>query len=293
MEGFRSTVVIPVFNTGEVLRETLECVLSLSGEKDEVVIVDDCSTDAKTLDVIKGFRRRPNVKVVRHDRNRGLGAARNTGVKNASADIIIPLDSDDLLAPEYCEKMLEPFKDPEVAFTYCNVQCFGDSEELWPTVPFDEARIVKTQYICGCSPFRRSVHEAVGGYSEEEVFRDMNEDWDFWLGVIERGYKGVYVPGGMYLYRRHELNMTTVPRIFSAVVQRRMLERHWGFITKYVSPEQFMAHGYEEAGYAHLKTGEPKTSAWYAGKLLKIPRKRLKGVRLLISTARHILNKGI
>jgi hypothetical protein len=168
------------------------------------------------------------------------------------------------------------------------VQCFGDSEELWPTVPFDEARIVKTQYICGCSPFRKLVHEAVGGYLEEP----RNEDWDFWLNVVKHGYKGVYVPGGLYLYRRHGANMSMDPRTFAVTIQERILERHKDFILEYMTPRQFLAWAYHQAGYGHLMTREPLITIKYAIKLLTIPGKRLLGVELLMATARHIVKNG-
>ncbi len=271
------------------MKETLECAFSQSGGKDEIIIVDDASTDRDTLDIIDDFRKRKYVKVVRHERNRGLGAARNTGVTNASAEIIVPLDADDLLAPGYFEKMLAPFSDPAVAFTYCDVQCFGDSNELWPSAPFDRGRILRMQYICGCSPFRKRVHEVVGGYCEEDVFRDMNEDWDFWLSVCEQGFKGVYVTGGLYLYRIHGVNMSKVPRTFSAAIQQRMLERHKEFILKYIPAQRFLAHGYEETGYAHLKKNEPLAAMDYILKLLTTPGKRLQGVRLGVATVRHVL----
>lgn len=288
--NYRSTVIIPVFNTGAVLSETVESVLSQSDGKDEIIIIDDASTDMVTINTIEEFRSNPVVKIVRHEHNRGLGAARNTGVKNASADIIVPLDSDDMLAEGYFEKMIPPLSDPEVAFTYCDVQCFGSSDELWRSSPFNAEKIIESQYICGCSPFREKVHQDVGGYCEEDIFREMNEDWDFWLSVCERGFKGVYIPGGYYLYRRHESNMTKLPRTFSPLIQQRMLERHWAFITKYITPNQFMANGYKEAGYGYLQLNKPLKAIGYAWKLLTTPGWRKDGILLFMLTIKKALS---
>lgn len=285
----RSTIVIPVFNTGILLKETVECAITQSGGKDEIIIVDDASTDKTTLDIIRDIQINSNVKIIRHEQNRGLGASRNTGVKNATAEIIVPLDSDDLIAPGYFENMLSPFSDPEVAFTYCDVQCFGESNELWVAKSFKEEYIIKSQYICGCSPFRKKIHEAVGGYCEEEIFRKMNEDWDFWLSVCEKGYKGVYVPGGYYLYRRHKSTMSTAPRTFSPSIQQRMLERHRDFIIKYMTPKHFMAHSYKEAGFAYLELNKPTQAAEYAWKLLTTPGWRKDGILLFLRAMRKSL----
>lgn len=298
--GFRSTVIIPVFNTGAVLRETVESVLSQSDGKDEIIIIDDASTDIVTINTIEEFRSNPIVKIVRHERNRGLGVARNTGVKNASSEIIVPLDSDDILAEGYFEKMIPPFSDPEVAFTYCDVQCFGKSDELWKSSPFNAERIIESQYIRACSPFRKSIHAAVGGYCEEDIFR-YNEDWDFWLSVCEKGFKGVYVPSGLflyrryvpsglYLYRRSNTNMTSVPRTFSPAVQQRMLERHRDFITRHMSAQEFLAHGFSEAGYGYLLLNRPIRAIRYVGKLLTTPGWRKNGILLFLFAVKKALN---
>lgn len=292
---YRSTVIIPVFNTGSLLREAVESVLSQSGGKDEIIIVDDASTDLETINTIDEYRFVQTIRIVRHEWNKGLGAARNTGVINASADIIVPLDSDDILAEGYLEKMLLPFSDQDISFTYCDVQCFGDSKDLWLSSVFNLEKIVDSQYICGCSPFRKSIHENVGGYCEDDVFRNMNEDWDFWLSVCEMGYKGVYIPGGYYLYRRHKSSMSRNPRIFSAVVQRHLLERHVSFITKYKTFDQFMAQSYKEAAFAFLELKKPLDAVGYAWKLLNSPGSIKDGIKLILAAfmvlLKNIINK--
>jgi len=281
--NYRSTVIIPVFNSGSFLDEAVESVLLQSNGKDQIIIIDDASTDVLTINAIEKLRSNPVVEIVRHERNKGLGAARNTGVVNALADIIIPLDSDDMLADGYFEKMLPPFSDPNIAFTYCDVQCFGDSNDLWKSSDFSAEKIVDSQYICGCSPFRKSVHQSVGGYCEEEVFLNMNEDWDFWLSVCENGYKGVYVPCGQYFYRRHESSMSCKPRTFSPAVQKHLLKRHSDFITKYKTPDQFMAQSYKDAASAYIKLGKPIEAVRYLCKLIFISGWRKDGLKLILS----------
>lgn len=286
--NYRSSVIIPVFNTGAVLRETVESVLSQSDGKDEIIIVDDASTDKVTLEILESLKAIDNVKLIRNDRNRGHRFTRNTGVAHALSEIIVFLDSDDMLAPGYFEKMLSPFSDPEVAFTYCDIQCFGEINDLWKSEPFTKERIIEYQYICGCSPFRKSVFEAVGGLCEEEIFL-LNEDWDFWLSVCERGFKGVYIPGGYYLYRRHKSNITNLPRTNSPAIQRRMLERHWDFITKYMTSEQFMAHGYKEAAYAYLQMNKPVDAIRYVWKLLMTSGRRKDAILLILTALKKTL----
>jgi glycosyltransferase involved in cell wall biosynthesis len=91
--GDRISVIIPVFNRrGEVLR-AIASALAQTLPPDEILVVDDASTDG-TADVVAALQDR-RIKLLRHARNRGAAAARNTGIEGAEGDWIALLDSDD------------------------------------------------------------------------------------------------------------------------------------------------------------------------------------------------------
>jgi len=94
-------VVIPVFNGGGYLAEAVASVRSQSVRPDEIVVVDDGSTDGTAA----WLRAQEDLTVVTQE-NRGAGAARNRGVQNVSASILAFLDADDLWRPEYIEHQL-------------------------------------------------------------------------------------------------------------------------------------------------------------------------------------------
>jgi len=89
-------VVIPCFNDGRYLQEALNSLYAQSCGDWEAVVVDDGSTDPRTLNVLDAINH-PRVLVHRHEKNRGLAAARNTGVKLTKAPIVFPLDADKLI----------------------------------------------------------------------------------------------------------------------------------------------------------------------------------------------------
>jgi glycosyltransferase involved in cell wall biosynthesis len=93
----RFSVVIPAFNRERELPRAIASCLSQEHTSFEVVVVDDGSTDA-TARSVSGFRD-PRLRFVRHDVNRGQGASRNTGVREAVGDWVVMLDSDDELLP--------------------------------------------------------------------------------------------------------------------------------------------------------------------------------------------------
>jgi glycosyltransferase involved in cell wall biosynthesis len=91
------SVVIPTFNReSELLRAVASCLVQEHPDF-EVIVVDDGSTDA-TAHTISSIRD-PRLRLIRHSVNRGQGAARNTGVRAATAEWVVPLDSDDELLP--------------------------------------------------------------------------------------------------------------------------------------------------------------------------------------------------
>src|SRR6516162_10335341 len=105
MDPTKSTVsvVIPCFNGGRHLPETLACILAQTRAPDEILVVDDGSTDEATRALL--VNPPPRVRVLHKKSNEGLGFARNTGVENTTGELIMMLDDDDLIAPECIEKM--------------------------------------------------------------------------------------------------------------------------------------------------------------------------------------------
>lgn len=86
----RISVVIPTYGRSRFLAEAVQSVRSQSRPADEIIVVDDCSEEPVSV---------PGVRIVRHARNMGPAAARNTGLAHASGDLLLFLDDDDTIAP--------------------------------------------------------------------------------------------------------------------------------------------------------------------------------------------------
>jgi len=101
------SVIIPVFNSAKTLPKTLDSLQNQSLRKDqfEVILVDDCSSDSDTLDILKKIEKKGfkdlNISIIRHSKNKWSAESRNTGVKQASAQYICCLDSDDFVSENY------------------------------------------------------------------------------------------------------------------------------------------------------------------------------------------------
>ncbi len=199
------TVVIPCHNQGRFLGNALLSVYEQTRKSFEIVVVDDGSDDAETIAVIERLDLL-RTRVVR-TANRGLPAARNTGIRAGRGEFVVPLDADDALAPTYLEEMLAALAPhPAAAYAHCYGEYFGDYAGYWITRPYNAYQLLLSNSVLGCVLLRRRAWEDVGGY--DETMRNGNEDWDLWLRLLEVGWEQVQVPRPLFRYRRHGVSMS-------------------------------------------------------------------------------------
>ena len=124
------SIIIPLYNVEEYIVECLESVARQTYQgKIECIIVDDCGTD-KSLSIteqfISDYEGKIDFKLVHHAKNRGLSAARNTGVEHASGDYIYFLDSDDYISDDCIEVLAEPLKNKEYDMVIGDYRVIGN-----------------------------------------------------------------------------------------------------------------------------------------------------------------------
>jgi hypothetical protein len=201
----RVSVLMPCFNHGVYIREAIESVAAQTVSDWEIVVVDDGSTDAATVDTLRRLEA-PRVTVLRTE-NRGLPAARNLAASRASGSVFCALDADDRLDAAWFERGLaELDARPELAFVSHWLQTFGDEAWVWTPKSCDLPALLARNTVNGAALVRREAFEAVGGY--DESMRDGCEDWDFWLRLVERGFQGTIIPEVLFDYRRSATSMS-------------------------------------------------------------------------------------
>lgn len=120
------SVIVPSYNYGHLISETLDSVLSQTYKDWECIIVDDGSTDNTRQVVEKYLKRDGRFKYI-HQKNKGLAGARNSGILNASGEYIQLLDADDLLHPEKIRLQLDFCLSQKSLISYCETAQFSDS----------------------------------------------------------------------------------------------------------------------------------------------------------------------
>ena len=225
----RASIIIPVYNKGQYVAETLRSALDQRGAPPyEVILVDDGSTDdslaviaqelglkipAKALKPGNFIQAAPaasgraqRVRVYARA-NGGVAAARNFGIEQAEGSYITCLDADDLIAPQFLARLTAALDaEPGLGIAYCDMTVFGVNEgQPWETQldgaggEYDFDKLKRGNFIPCCNVFRKTAWERAGGY------KDINpswEDYELWLNMGKLGWHGRRVAAHLFSYRK-------------------------------------------------------------------------------------------
>lgn len=220
----RVSVVVTCHNLGAYLDEALDALEAQTFQDFEVVVVDDGSNEPATLARLAELRR-ARTRLLRQA-NRGLPGARNAGVRESHGEYVCCLDADDLLLPRWLEEATRAL-DAEPALAYVShwLRAFGEREWEWTPESCEPPALLDRNTVNGAALVRRAVLEAVGGY--DESMRQGCEDWELWIRLAERGYRGAILKDFHFLYRQRADSMTRAmhrgamhPALFAHIVGR-------------------------------------------------------------------------
>ena len=220
------SVVIPCYNQGNYLKEALASLELCDKNLFEIVIVNDGSTDSVTNLYLHDLK--DNGYNVIFQENQGLGAARNTAIKNAKGNYILPLDADNKIYPAYITKAIEILNENDnIAVVYGNAKYFGDKEGILKPGAFNLQRLMLGNYIDACAVIRKSSLEAAGFYDNMKIMG--YEDWDLWLRMAFMNYNFHYIDEVLFEYR---VSKSSMMRTLNADIKKQNdIERY--FIKKY------------------------------------------------------------
>jgi hypothetical protein len=188
------SIIIPMYNYGQYLGETIQSALNQTYKNIEIICVDDCSTD-NSIEVASKYP----VKIIRHEVNKGLAETRNTGIRVAKGEYILPLDSDDWIHKDFLKYTLMVGAD----IVSTGQRQFGDQNDVYiPKMEPSYEDFKRGNQINCCSLYKKKVWETVGGYDHKTL-----EDWWFWLKATKAGFKVKVVQYPLFFYRIHDGSM--------------------------------------------------------------------------------------
>ena len=244
------SIVIPCYNQGGFLRESVGSLYAQTYPYFEIIVVDDGSTD-QTREVVQSFL--PRIQVI-HQKNAGVSAARNAGIAQATGEMILFLDADDWIDPDAIEKFVKAANDRPDG-TLFHGSCRIVTLEKVPlesrkstglgSDPFHRLLLKNEITTPGTVMVRRSAVLKAGGF--DPTIKG-GEDWDLWLRIAADGGQYVAVPDSWANYRRHTASATnsyTLMRDDSLRVIRKNSQTHSHCLKCRIS----LFRGYENIRY--------------------------------------------
>ena len=200
--NIRFSIIIPNYNKGIYISECLDSVVNQTLKNIEIIFIDDGSTD-NSLEIVKQYN---NIKILETNRLQA-GGARNLGIKHATGEYIIFLDSDDYLTDNtVLEKLSNLIKDEDVVFLNYTKDKFGDISLVEEEKTTLEDRIEKTNLGCPTKCFKREMIKDVY-FPERKRF----EDIIFTLEALCKVEKYSYFEDSFFTYRQvQNSNFTSV-----------------------------------------------------------------------------------
>lgn len=253
------SVVIPVYNSREVIGATIESVLAQTWKDYEIIVVDDGSTDG-SAEVVQQFREK--VTSIRQD-NRGVAQARNRGIEESHGEYIALLDHDDLWHPTKLEKQvacLDEHKDVGMVITdVMHIDQAGNQvgqagSAYNPKEQFYQLFVKGYVPTPSSAMIRRSILDQVGGFNEafHSAGLDDHELWPRIAAACEIGH----IPEPLTSHRLRTIKPPEIALDHRRLLVSSLLERfgHEPSKRRYIEREQ--ARYFCDAGKHLLKMGQ-------------------------------------
>lgn len=204
------SIIIPVYNTEKYLPRCLTSVLNQTYQTLEIILVNDGSTDNSPTLIQYYSKKDPRIKVI-NQKNQGLSAARNIGLKNATGDYITFIDSDDEVKPKMIEGLLNTLKKADADISVCSfkeifpngkTKSFNKnySERIYSTEDALKAMLKEIEFNVTATMKLFSTHILKNA---KFPVGKLHEDVGFTYKAILNAKKLIYIPEDYYIYHHH------------------------------------------------------------------------------------------
>ena len=218
------SIVMPSYNTGSFIEESIKSVIDQTYQDWELLIVDDCSTDHSD-EIVEPYLSDQRIKYLKNEKNSGAAVSRNRALREAKGKWIAFLDSDDLWMDEKLKKQVSFMERHGYHFSYTNyseIDTEGNKSGISVTGP---GRITKAGFFNYCWPGCLTVMydaEAVGLIQIADVKK--NNDYAMWLKVCQKT-DCYLLDEELALYRRGRIGSVSTHSILTMIVWHYRLFR--------------------------------------------------------------------
>lgn len=199
------SIVMPIYNYGDRLNQTLSSVFKQDYTNYEIIIVNDGSTDEFVKLKLSQLNNHERIRVINKP-NGGPSSARNLGIAEAKGNYILPLDADDMILDGYIKGCVSLIMNGNnISPVYCDTIHVGEINGTEKRPEWSAERLIEGPFIVNCSMFTKQAFKVAGGYDESLIGW---EDYDLWLRMMKSGYIGKRIAKPLFVYFHHEKDNT-------------------------------------------------------------------------------------
>ncbi|MDR1682960.1 MAG: glycosyltransferase [Candidatus Symbiothrix sp.] len=217
------SIIIPVFNAADSLPVCIESLMNQPYSELELIFVNDCSTD-NSLSVIAGYKERleargMKVKIIQHERNQGVAAARNSGLDEVSGKYIYWVDADDWIEKNAVEKLVEEAEKTDAEIIGCNwYLSFHQNERLMNQSDFSSPEDGLKKMMAGVMRWNLWLFMLRRELLERNHIRfipglNMGEDMMVMMKLFASAHRVSFLNAGLYHYK--QTNQNSLSKIYS------------------------------------------------------------------------------
>jgi glycosyltransferase involved in cell wall biosynthesis len=201
------SVVIPYYNMGAYVEETIHSIINSTYSNIEIIIVNDGSTEKSSIEILATLKNKYAAIKILDKKNMGLSLARNDGASMASGEYLAFLDADDTVEPSYFEKAIEVLKHKKnIFFVGCWAKYFDEGGGIWPTFNPEPPYLLYHNMINSSALVYKKEAFIQHGLNDPKMIYGM-EDYESVINMVKNGCQGVSLPQPLWNYRIRKKSM--------------------------------------------------------------------------------------
>lgn len=216
MEKVSVSVILPMYSYAQYLDEAIQSVLAQSVQPYEIICVSDGAID-NSVEIARKYP----VTIIEKE-NGGLSSARNAGIAAATGKYMMSFDSDDIMRPDCIKEHL--LLADENSIVTCGLMAFGSENYIARPKVATIEQLLKTNVIYSNTLFPKQAWIDAGGFDEDMI--NGWEDLEFWIRVLEKGYKSKVSNKIALLWRRHQQTMSNMADTQHEKLWKYIREKH-------------------------------------------------------------------
>lgn len=225
------SIVLPVYNGAENIKESIESVLRQTYTNFELIVVNDCSTDHTELVVTEYQKKDSRVKLFNNEVNLKLPKSLNRGFEEAEGEYLTWTSDDNIFLPNAIERMVQTLEEnPDVDMVYTDYQKIDAKGQVIEENCAEELEWIScTNPIGACFLYTREIAQKVGKYNPDMF---LAEDYDYWIRIFRAG-SIYFLKETLYQYRVHGGSLSSTRKRDIGLQTYKVTEQNFVFLYEY------------------------------------------------------------